>query len=107
MAYREYFERTCVCSDWKSPTECARHLLGAINGPAAEAVRGIKAEEDSDLAQIWEALTRRFEFVDEPKRAMHRVDVRKQLEGETLAGFEQNVRLLNREVWPKTDIKSP
>ena len=35
-AYKEYFERICLCNDWKSPTECARHLLVAINGPASE-----------------------------------------------------------------------
>jgi len=59
-----------------------------MDGAASEAVRGLKAETDSDLAIIWEALSRRFGFVDEPKRAMRRFDVRKQQEGETLAVFE-------------------
>jgi len=104
-AYNEYFERICVCNDWKTPTECARHLLVAMNGAAPEAVRGLKAEQDSDLATIWEALARRFGFVDEPERAMRRFDVRKQLEGEILAVFEQSLRMLHREAWPKTDIK--
>ena len=36
--------------------------------------------------------------MDEPERAIHRFDVRKQLEGETLAVFYQSL---------KTDIKSP
>jgi len=45
--------------------------------------------------------------VDEPERAMRRFDVRKQLEGETLAVFEQSLLMLHREAWPKTDIKSP
>ena len=31
-AYKEYFERICVCNDWKTPTECARHLLIAMDG---------------------------------------------------------------------------
>jgi len=65
-----------------------------MDGAASEAVQGLKAEKDSDLALIWEALSRRF-------------DVRKQLEGETLAVFEQSLRMLHREAWPKTDIKSP
>ena len=78
-----------------------------MDGAASEAVRGLKAEKDSDLALIWEALSRRFGFVDEPERAMRRFDVRKQLEGETLAVFEQSLRMLHREAWPKTDIKSP
>jgi len=106
-AYREYFQRICVCNDWKTPTECARHLLVATDGAASEAVRGLKAEKDSDLEIIWEALARRFDFVDEPERAMRRFDVRKQLEGKTLAVFEQSLRMLHREGWPKTDLKSP
>ena len=85
-AYKEYFERICVCNDWKTPTECARHLLVAMDGAASEAVRGLKAEQDSDLALIWEALARRFGFVDEPERAMRRFDARKQL-GETPSLF--------------------
>ena len=60
-----------------------------MDGPAAEVVRGLKAEKDSDLNQIWDALHRRFGFVDEPERAMRRFDVRKQQEGESLAVFEQ------------------
>jgi len=59
-AYKEYFERICVCNEWKSQTECARHLLLAVDGAASEAVRGLKAEKDSDLDLIWEALSRRF-----------------------------------------------
>jgi len=38
---------------------------------------------------------------------MCRFDVRKQLEGETLVVFEQSLRMLHREAWPKTDIKKP
>jgi len=41
-----------------------------MDGAASEAVRGLKAEKDSDLALIWEALSRRFGFVDEPERAI-------------------------------------
>ena len=79
-AYKVYFERICICNEWNSQTECARHLLVAMDGAASEAVRGLKAEKDSDLALIWEALSSRFGFVDEPERAMRRFDVRKQLE---------------------------
>jgi len=67
----------------------------------------LKAKQDNDLALIWEALARRFGFVDEPERAMRRFDVRKQLQGETLAVFKQSLRMFHREAWPKTDIKSP
>ena len=36
-AYKEYFERVSLCNDWKSPTECARHLLVAMDGAATDA----------------------------------------------------------------------
>ena len=48
-AYKEYFERVCQCNDWNSPTECARHLLVAMDGAATDAVRGLKAEKDTCL----------------------------------------------------------
>jgi len=83
--YKEYFERICECNGWNNLTRRARHLLVAMDGAACEAVRGLKAEQDSDLALIWEALDHRFGYVDEPQRAMRRFDVRRQLEGETLA----------------------
>ena len=44
-SYKEYFERICLCNEWKSPTECARHLLVAMDGAATDAVRGLKAEK--------------------------------------------------------------
>jgi len=105
--YKEYFSRIASCNGWSSKTDCARHLLVAMDGPAAEAVRGLKAEKDGDLDLIWEALARRFGFVDERERAMRRFDNRRQLENETLAVYEQNLRTLHREAWPATDLKSP
>ena len=38
---------------------------------------------------------------------MRRFDVRRQQDGKTLTLFEQHLRILHREAWPKTDIKSP
>ena len=73
---------------------------------ASEAVRGMKVEKDSDLAQIWDALARCFGFLDEPERAMRRFNVKKQQEGESVAVFEQSLRVLCREAWPKTDVTS-
>jgi len=104
--YKEYFERICECNGWNNSTERARHLLVAMDGAACEAVRGLKAEQDSDLALIWESLDRRFGYVDEP-RTMRRFDVRRQLQGETLAVFEQSLCMLYREAWPKTDPSRP
>ena len=79
--YKEYLERICLCSGWTSPTEFARHLLVAMDGAASKAVRGIKAEKDRDLNQIWEALARRFGFAYLPETAMRRFNVREQHEG--------------------------
>jgi len=78
-----------------------------MDGAACEAVRGLKAKQDTDLALIWEALARRFGFVDEPQGAKRRFDVRRQLKKETLAVFEQSLWMLHRETWPKTDLKLP
>jgi len=69
-----------------------------MDGAATDAVRGLKAEKDTDLALIWEALSGRFGHVDEPERAMRRFDVRRQQDGETLTLFEQNLRILHREL---------
>ena len=73
----------------------------------SSAASDVYKRQDTDLALIWEALSRRFGHVDEPERAMRRFDVIRQQDGETLTLFEQNLRILHREAWPKTDIKSP
>ena len=99
-AYKEYFERICLCSEWKSPTECARHLLVAMDGAATDAVKGLNAEKDTVLA-------RRFGHVDEPERAMRRFDFRRQQDGETLTLFEQNLRILHRRLGLKQTSSRP
>ena len=48
-AYKEYFERVCLCNEWKSPTECAHHLLVAMEDAATDAVRGLKTEKIQTL----------------------------------------------------------
>ena len=40
-ACKEYFLRICDCNGWNNSTDRARHLLVAMDGPAAEAVRGL------------------------------------------------------------------
>ena len=74
---------------------------------ATDAVRGLKAEKDTDLALIWEALSRRFGHVDEPERAMRRFDVRRQQDGETLTLFEQNLHILHRRLGLKQTSSRP
>ena len=79
-----------------------------MDGVASEAVRGLKSEKDSDLALIWEALYRRFGFVDEPERAMRRFDVRKQLDGRrSLSSSRVYACCTGRPGRRRTSIKSP
>jgi len=55
---------------------------------------------------FWPAdLARKFGHLDEPARAM-RFDSRKQLDGESIAEFEQALRTLYREAWPRADEES-
>jgi len=104
--FKEYFTRLALCNGWSTRVEKAQNLLVAMEGAAAEAVRGFTVTQDSDYDAIWEALARRFGHMDEPERAMRLFDVAKQAEHETLALFEQNLRTLYREAWPGSDIKS-
>ena len=53
--------------------------------------------------RLWEVLARRFGHLDEPERAMRRFDARKQLDGESVAEYEQALRTLYSEAWPKAD----
>jgi len=104
--YREYFTRLAQCNGWVTDMEKAQNLLVALEGAAAEAVRGLTVTKDSDYEEIWEALKRRFGHMDEPERAMTLFDLAKQNEMVDIASFEQNLRSLYREAWPDSDIKS-
>ena len=104
--FKEYFARLALCNGWTTKVEKAQNLLVAMEGAAAEAVRGLMVTQDSDYDAIWDALARRFGHMDEPERAMRLFDVAKQAEHESLALFEQNLRTLYREAWPGSDMKS-
>jgi len=105
-AYKEYFERLSVCNGWTTPIEKAQNLIISLDGPAAETVRGLEIKQDQDYDTIWELLRKRFSYVDDPERQKRLFDTRKQQEHESVAMFEQALRSLFREAWPKTDIKS-
>ena len=104
--FKEYFARLALCNGWTTKVEKAQNLLVAMEGAAAEAVRGLMVTQDSDYDAIWDALARRFGHMDKPERAMRLFDVAKQAEHESLALFEQNLRTLYREAWPDSDMKS-
>jgi len=104
-AYKEYFERLSVCNGWVTPIEKAQNLIISLDGPAAETVRGLEIKQDEDYDTIWELLRKRFSYVDDPERQKRLFDTRKQQEHESVAMFEQALRSLFREAWPKQTSK--
>ena len=105
-SYKEYFTRLALCNGWTTGVEKAHNLLIAMEGAAAETVRGLTADKNEDYDLIWKNLSRRFGHIDEPERAKRRFDSKKQLESETVEVFEQGLRTVFREAWPTGDPKS-
>jgi len=70
----EYFTRLALCSGWTNNVEKAQYLLVALEGAAAETVRGLTAKKDADYDAIWENLSRRFGHIDEPEDAKCKFD---------------------------------
>jgi len=86
-SYKEYFTYLALCNGWTTEVEKAQNLLIAMEGAAAETVRGLTADKDEDYDLIWENLSRRFGHMDELERAKRRFDNKKQLESETIEFF--------------------
>ena len=104
-SFREHFERVAKANGWGTDAEKMQNLALALEGPALKCLREVK-EEEGTYERIWSVLARRFGHLDEPERAMRRFDARKQLEGESVAEFEQALRTLHREAWPRIDEES-
>jgi len=90
----EYFTRLALCNGWTTGVEKSQNLLIAMEGAAAETVRGLTADKDEDYDLIWENLSRRFGHIDEPERAKRHFDNKKQLESEMIEVFEQGLRTI-------------
>jgi len=105
-SFREHFEREAKANAWMTNLEKMQNLALALEGPALECLREVKEDEDEAYEKIWRILARRFGHLDEPERAMRKFDARKQLDGETVAEFEQALRTLYREALPKADEES-
>ena len=105
-AYRDYFERVAKVNQWTTNAEKAQHLSLALEGAAVELLKEISEDRDDAYEQIWAALARRFGYIDEPERAMQRFESRRQIEGESIAVFEQALRTIHREAWPNADTQS-
>jgi len=105
-SFREHFERVAKANASTTNVEKMQNLALALEGPALECLREVKEDEDEAYEKIWRILARRFGHLDEPERAMRKFDARKQLDGETVAEYEQALRTLYREAWPKADEES-
>jgi len=80
-----------------------QNLALALEGSALECLREVREDEPGAYDRVWSILARRFGHMDEPERAMRRFDGRKQLDGESVAEYEQALRTLHREAWPRAD----
>jgi len=80
-----------------------QNLALALEGPAIDYLREVKADEIGAYDKLWSILANRFGYLDEPERAMRRFDNRKQLDGESVAEYEQALKTLYREVWPRAE----
>ena len=104
-SFREHIERVAKANGWGTDAKKMQNLALALEGPALECLREVK-EEEGAYGRIWSVLARRFGHLDEPERAMRRFDSRKQLEGKSVAEFEQALRTLHREAWSRIDEES-
>ena len=102
-SFKEHFERVAKANAWVTEKERMQNLALALEGPALECLREIKEDESGAYERLWKVLARRFGYLDEPERAMRRFDARKQLDGESVAEYEQALRTFYREAWPQTD----
>jgi len=73
----------------------------ALEGSAAEILKDIEDSSPSVYTDIWTQLARRFGMTDGPREAMRRFDNRRQQDSESVQEFEQSLRVLYRDAWPK------
>jgi len=93
-SFREHFERVAKATNWVSEWALA------LEGPAIDCLREVKEDEIGAYDKLWSILANRFGYLDQPERAMRRFN-RKQLDGESVAEYEQALKTLDREAWPK------
>jgi len=86
-----------------SEQEKMQHLALALEGPAVECLKEVREKEPGAYNKLWAILAHRFGYLDEPERAMRKFNSRRQLDGESVAEYEQALRTLYREAWPKAD----
>ena len=69
-----------------------QYLALALEGPAVECLKEVREEELDAYSKLWAVLAHRFGYLDEPERAMRKFDSRRQLDGESIAEYEQALR---------------
>jgi len=80
-----------------------QNLALALEGPAIDCLRKVKEDEIGAYDKLWSILANRFGYLDEAERAMRRFDNRKQLDSESVAEYEQALRTLYTEAWPRAE----
>jgi len=98
--YRAHFERVCKVNGWTIAQDIAQNLTLALEGPAADVLKGVDESAPDAYDQIWRQIGRRFGHTDAPRDAMRRFDNRRQMDNESLQEYEQALRLLHCEAWP-------
>ena len=96
-SFRQHFERVAKANGWISEAEKMQNLALVLEGPTVECLREARKDEPGAYERLWTILAHRFGFLDESVRAMRKFESRKQLEGESVAEYEQALRTLYRE----------
>ena len=102
-SFREHFERVAKANGWSTEQEKMQNLALALEEPAVECLKEVREDEQGTYEKLWAILAHRFGYLDEPERAIRKFDTRRQLDGESVAEYEQALRTLYREAWPRAD----
>jgi len=98
--YKEYYERLSRTNEWTTMSEKVQHLALALEGEAAQCLKGIDENSDEAYEQIWNALSRRFGVIDEEMYMKRRFDSRRQKDQEDIPQFAMALNTLHKDAWP-------
>ena len=99
-SFREYFLRICKANSWQTDEEKLTYLVLALDGAAIEILKDFPENTPSTLAEVWDALERRFGSINEVQVALRLFDSRRQTEAETLQEFETALKVLHKQAYP-------
>jgi len=78
-------------------SEKVQHLALALEGEAAQCLKGIDKNSDDVYEQIWNALSRRFGVIDEEMYMKCRFDSRRQKDQEDIPQFAMALHTLHKD----------